>query len=71
MDKIRINKGKVFAQVREVKQVSSKNINKREVFTIIERTLWLIDNKHYIKYEGAYHLAYPFNDGSGYYNVHT
>lgn len=63
------NCGKVFVEVKEVKQLSSKSIEKGEVFTIVKRTLWVIDTENWIKYKGHNLRAYPIKDGSGYYRA--
>lgn len=48
----KVNLGKVWVEVREVKRLNNNTIKKGEVFTTVERTLWGIGDQLWIKYKG-------------------
>lgn len=67
----KVNIGKGFIEVREVKQTSSKSVSKRETFTTIERTIWDVDGELYIKYKGDDLRVYLFKGETNYYWART
>tara|TARA_R100000541_G_C1897352_1_gene84091 strand:+ start:96988 stop:97197 length:210 start_codon:yes stop_codon:yes gene_type:complete len=65
----KVNLGKGYVEVREVKQLSNKSIRKGEVFTTVERTIWKIDQQLWIKYKGHDLRVYPFPNDPNYYRA--
>lgn len=48
----KLNLGKVWVEVTEVKRLNNRTINKGEVVTTVQRTLWSMDGQLFIKYKG-------------------
>lgn len=65
----KVNLGKGYVEVREVKQLSSKSIRKGEVFTTVERVIWKTGDQLWIKYKGQDLHVYPFPDDPSYYRA--
>ena len=63
----KVNTGKGFIEVREVKQTSNKSVSKSETFTTIERVIWAIGTELWIKYKGDDLRVYPFKGERNYY----
>lgn len=48
----KLNLGKVWVEVVEVKRLNNNTINKGEVVATVQRTLWSMDGQLFIKYKG-------------------